>query len=87
MSEDFKELLSSSNLNEKSREAIRIIAKGGTPTPILVARPGLIEIIRFFIETYQCTKDEFSDAMQLVIWKRSHSVALNVTRDSRVEMI
>ena len=62
MSEEFKELLSSSNLNEKSREAIRIIAKGGTPTPVQVARPGLIEIIRFFIETYQCTKDEFSDA-------------------------
>ena len=62
MSEDFKELLSSSNLNEKSREAVRIICKGGIPTPIQVARPGLIDIIKFFIETYQCTKDEFSDA-------------------------
>ena len=62
LSEDFKELLSSSNLNEKSREAIRIICKGGTPTPIQVARPGLIDIIKFFIETYQCTRDELSDA-------------------------
>ena len=62
LSEDFKELLSSSNLNEKYREAIRIICKGGTPTPIQVARPGLIDIIKFFIETYQCTRDEeFSD--------------------------
>ena len=62
LSEDFKELLSSSNLNEKSREAVRIICKGGIPTPIQVARPGLIDIIKFFIETYQCTRDELSDA-------------------------
>ena len=51
LSEDFKELLQKSTLNEKANEAIRIISKGGTPAPNQVARPGLIDIIKFFITT------------------------------------
>ena len=58
LSEDFRELLQNLTLNEKAREAIRIISKGGTPSPNQLARPGLIDIIKFFMTTYQCTNEE-----------------------------
>ena len=60
---EFKEILLNSNLNEKSRDTIRIISNGKSPSPNQVARPGLIDIIRFFMNTYQCTnKQELSIA-------------------------
>ena len=63
LTEEFKEILLNSNLNEKSRETIRIISNGKSPSPNQVARPGLIDIIRFFMDTYQCTtKQELSIA-------------------------
>ena len=58
LSEDFKEILQESNLNEKSKEAIKTISKGGTPSGNQIARPELMKIIRFFMTTFECTKKE-----------------------------
>ena len=58
LSEDFKEILQKSNLNDKAKDAIKIISGGGTPSGKQVARPDLMNIIRFFMGTYKCTNDE-----------------------------
>ena len=58
LSENFKEILQESNLNEKAKEAIKIISKGGTPSGNQVARPELMNIIRFFMTKFECTKKE-----------------------------
>ena len=61
LSEDFKEILEKSTLNDKAKEAIKIISKGGTPSGNQIARPDLMNIIRFFMDTYQCTNKEESE--------------------------
>ena len=58
LSEDFKEILQNSDLSEKAKEAIQIISRGGTPSGKQFARPDLMKIIRFFMATYNCLKDE-----------------------------
>ena len=58
LSEEFKKILQESSLNEKAKEAIKIISKGGTPSGNQVARPELMNIIRFFMTTFECTKKE-----------------------------
>ena len=58
LSEDFKEILQKSNLNEKAKDAIKTISEGGIPSGKQVARPDLMSIIRFFMASYSCTNDK-----------------------------
>ena len=58
LSKDFKEILQKSNLNEKTKDTIKTISKGRFPSGKKIARPDLMNILRFFIASYSCTNDE-----------------------------
>ena len=54
LSNDFVEIIKNSTLSEEAKEAIRIISEGGIPSGKQVARPDLMNIIKFLMESYDC---------------------------------
>ena len=58
LSNDFVEIIKNSTLSEEAKEAIRIISEGGIPSGKQVARPDLMNIIKFLMESYDCIKGE-----------------------------
>ena len=85
LSNDFGEILKNSALSEEAREAIRIISEGSIPSGKQVARPDLMNIIKFLLETFNCVEGEMKRTVKSKKLKsraKNLSPASNVTRNS-----